>query len=58
MAQAASSAGIPIRIGVNAGSVRPEQWQQFASRPEAMAQLALQQAEMLEDAGLSAIKIS
>ncbi len=58
VAQAASSAGIPIRIGVNAGSVRPEQWQQFASRPEAMAQLALQQAEMLEDAGLSAIKIS
>lgn len=58
VAQAAQAAGIPIRIGVNAGSVRPEQWQQFASRPEAMARLALQQANMLEEAGLSAIKIS
>ena len=58
VAQAAQAAGIPIRIGVNAGSVRPEQWAEFDSRSEAMAQLALRQAEMLEDAGLTAIKIS
>lgn len=58
VARSAAAAGIPIRIGVNAGSVRPEQWRQFSSRPEAMAQLALQQAEMLEDEGFSAIKIS
>ncbi len=58
VALAAKAAGIPIRIGVNAGSVRPEQWQQFSSRSEAMVQLALRDAEILEELGFSAIKIS
>ncbi|NLF80106.1 MAG: flavodoxin-dependent (E)-4-hydroxy-3-methylbut-2-enyl-diphosphate synthase [Clostridia bacterium] len=58
VAQAAAAAGIPIRVGVNAGSVRPEQWAEFPDRSEAMVQLALRQAELLEDAGCAAIKIS
>lgn len=58
LALAARAAGIPIRIGVNAGSVRHEQWQEFSSRPQAMVNLALRDAEILEDMGFSAIKIS
>lgn len=58
VAKAALAAGIPIRIGVNAGSVLPEQWAQFDSRVEAMVQLALRDAEVLENAGFFAIKIS
>lgn len=58
VARAAGAAGIPIRVGVNAGSVRPEQWAEFPDRAEAMAQLALRQAELLEDAGCAAIKMS
>lgn len=58
VAQAAKAAGIPIRIGVNSGSVRQDQWQQFSSRSEAMVQLALRDAEVLENAGFGDIKIS
>jgi len=58
VAAAAGEAGIPIRIGVNGGSVRPEQWKRFSSRPAAMAHLALEQAQMLEKEGFSQIKIS
>jgi (E)-4-hydroxy-3-methylbut-2-enyl-diphosphate synthase len=58
VAQAAAAAAIPIRVGVNSGSVKPEQWAEFPDRVEAMVQLALRQAELLEDAGCSAIKVS
>ena len=58
VAQAAKDAGIPIRVGVNGGSVRPEQWARFSSRPETMVELALEQAELLESCGFSDIKIS
>ncbi len=58
VAEAAKDAGIPIRVGVNGGSVRPEQWARFSSRSEAMVELALEEAELLEDCGFSDIKIS
>ena len=51
IAAAAADWKVPIRVGVNAGSVRPEQWAEFPDRSEAMVQLALRQAELLEDAG-------
>ena len=58
VAAAARDAGIPIRVGVNGGSVKPEQWARFSSRPRAMVELALEQAELLESCGFSQIKIS
>ena len=58
VAAAARDAGIPLRVGVNGGSVKPEQWARFSSRPRAMVELALEQAELLESCGFSQIKIS
>ena len=61
VAQAAKAKGIPIRVGVNAGSLtrggggRPQTREALAER---MAEMGLAQAELLPQAGLEDILIS
>ncbi len=59
VARAAISAGIPIRVGVNAGSLDPDLLEKYGGpTPEALVESALEEVRLLEDAGLAAIKIS
>jgi len=51
--------GVPIRVGVNAGSLDRRLEDEYGkATPAALVQSALQQVRILEDAGFSAIKIS
>lgn len=55
----AGALGIPIRIGVNGGSLEKDLLEQFGSAtPEAMVASALRHIEVLEREGFHAIKIS
>ncbi|HOY68775.1 MAG TPA: flavodoxin-dependent (E)-4-hydroxy-3-methylbut-2-enyl-diphosphate synthase [Candidatus Ozemobacteraceae bacterium] len=59
VARAASERGVPIRVGVNAGSLDPA----IAARhggvtPAALAESALKEVALLESAGFGAIKIA
>ena len=59
MARAAGEAGIPIRVGVNAGSLDKELLESFgAPVPEALVESALREVRYLEDVGFYDIKIS
>ncbi len=59
VATACREKGLPIRIGVNGGSLDKKLLQKYgAPTPEALAESALTQAEMLEDCGFSDIVIS
>lgn len=59
VAKACRDAGIPIRIGVNGGSLDTEMRKKFgAVTPEALVESALAQAEMLERFGFSDIVLS
>ena len=59
VAAAAEAAGIPIRVGVNAGSLDPElEARHGGPTAAAMAESALREVRLLEDAGLRQIKIS
>ncbi len=62
VAQAAQARGVPIRVGVNAGSLQRELLARVAaaelSLGAAMAESALAEARQLEDAGCSAIVLS
>ena len=49
---------IPIRIGVNAGSLEKEIEQKFGPTPEAMVESALTNIRILEDLGFRQIKVS
>lgn len=55
LARAADDAGITVRIGVNAGSLNPRQ---KTASPQALVDLALKHAKILESAGLHRIKLS
>ncbi|MCX9191300.1 4-hydroxy-3-methylbut-2-en-1-yl diphosphate synthase [Carbonactinospora thermoautotrophica] len=59
IAQAASDAGVPIRIGVNAGSLDPRLLKKYG-RPtaEALVESALWEASLFEEHGFRDIKIS
>ncbi|MBN1863796.1 MAG: flavodoxin-dependent (E)-4-hydroxy-3-methylbut-2-enyl-diphosphate synthase [Victivallales bacterium] len=65
LAEAAGAAKIPIRVGANSGSL-PKKMQQKVARAknrhkalaDALVQSALEQCAMLEEFGLSAIKVS
>ena len=57
VAEAAGNANIPIRVGANAGSVRPELLKTYGLA-EALVRSALDQCAMLEKYGFSAIKVS
>ncbi|MFZ3072879.1 MAG: flavodoxin-dependent (E)-4-hydroxy-3-methylbut-2-enyl-diphosphate synthase [Thermodesulfobacteriota bacterium] len=57
--KAASSKGVPIRIGVNAGSLEKDLLEKHGHpTAEAMAESALRHIRILEDEGFDAIKVS
>ncbi len=59
VAKAAGDAGIPIRIGVNAGSLDPRLLQKYGkATPEALVESALWEAGLFEEHGYGDIKIS
>ncbi len=59
VASACREAGIPIRIGVNSGSLEKKLLEKYGSpTPEAIAESALEQADILESFGFSDIVIS
>lgn len=59
VARAAKDAGIPIRIGVNAGSLEKSLLEKYGHpTAEAMTESALRQAELLESFGFSDIVVS
>jgi (E)-4-hydroxy-3-methylbut-2-enyl-diphosphate synthase len=60
VAQEAKDRGVPIRIGVNGGSLDPALYRMHGGRvtPEAMVASALQEIAYFEDVGFDLIKIS
>lgn len=59
VARAAESAGVPIRIGVNSGSIEKSLLDKYSSpTPRAAVESALSHAEILESVGFSDIVIS
>ncbi|WP_153807913.1 flavodoxin-dependent (E)-4-hydroxy-3-methylbut-2-enyl-diphosphate synthase [Nocardia sp. SYP-A9097] len=59
VAKAAAAAGIPIRIGVNAGSLDKRMLEKYGkATPEALVESALWEASLFEDHGFGNIKIS
>ena len=59
IAREAKARGVPIRIGVNAGSLEPDLLARYGSpTPEALVESALNEARILEDEDFFDIKIS
>jgi (E)-4-hydroxy-3-methylbut-2-enyl-diphosphate synthase len=59
VARAAAAAGVPIRVGVNAGSLDKDLLEKYGSAvPQALVDSALKEIAYLEDVGFSDIKIS
>ncbi|MDR3091817.1 MAG: flavodoxin-dependent (E)-4-hydroxy-3-methylbut-2-enyl-diphosphate synthase [Clostridiales bacterium] len=59
VARACLERGLPIRVGVNGGSLEDELLRKYGGpTPEALCESALRQASVLEDAGFSDIIIS
>lgn len=60
VASEAKDRGVPIRIGVNGGSLDPELYETFGGRvtPEAMVESAKREIGYFEDVGFDLIKIS
>jgi len=59
IAREASARGVPIRIGVNAGSLEKDLLERYGSpTPEALVESALHEARILEDEDFTDIKIS
>ncbi|GAA2389482.1 flavodoxin-dependent (E)-4-hydroxy-3-methylbut-2-enyl-diphosphate synthase [Nonomuraea africana] len=59
IARAAADAGVPIRIGVNAGSLDPRLLQKYGkATPEALVESALWECSLFEEHGFGDIKIS
>lgn len=59
LARAAGERGVPIRVGVNAGSLERSLLERHGgATPEALCESALAHAALLEDAGFSQIKLS
>ncbi len=58
VAEACAGAGIPIRIGVNAGSLEKELLEQYGATPEAMVESAARHIRYLEELNFTDIKVS
>ena len=60
VAQEAKDRGVPIRIGVNGGSLDPKLYEKYGGRvtPEAMVESALQEIEYFHEVDFDLIKIS
>ena len=60
VAMEAGEKGIPIRIGVNGGSLHPDLYKKYGDTvtPEAMVETALNELEYFQDVGFDMVKIS
>jgi len=59
VAKAAAERRVPIRVGVNAGSLDRDLLERYGGPvPEALVRSALREVRLLEEAGLAAIKVS
>ena len=58
VAEAAKAAGIPIRVGVNGGSLEKDILAKYGVSPEGLAESALRNVSMLEGYGFSNIVVS
>ena len=58
VADACKANGVPIRIGVNSGSMEKDLLEQFGRTPEALCESAMRHVRMLEDANFDDICIS
>jgi (E)-4-hydroxy-3-methylbut-2-enyl-diphosphate synthase len=60
VASEARDRGVPIRIGVNGGSLDPDLYEKYGGRvtPEAMVESALRELAYFEEVGFDAVKIS
>lgn len=60
VAREAKDRGVPIRIGVNGGSLHPDLYAKYGGRvtPEAMVESALQEIEFFDEVDFDLIKIS
>lgn len=58
VAEAAGAAGIPIRIGVNGGSLEKEIYEKYGVTPRAMVESAKYHASLLEKEGFTDIAVS
>jgi len=59
VAREAKDRGLPIRIGVNAGSLDPALYEKFGgATPEALVASAVHELELFEEVGFSDVKIS
>ncbi len=59
IARRAQAAGVPIRIGVNAGSLDPRLYEKYGkATPEALVESALWECSLFEEHGFRDIKIS
>jgi len=59
VAKAAKKHGIPIRIGVNSGSIQKKLYQKYGgATPEAMVESALSEIQLLEEFGFKDIVVS
>ena len=60
VAEAAGEAGVPIRIGVNGGSLHSDLYKKHGNQvtPEAMVESALIELSYFEEVGFNAVKIS
>ena len=59
VAAEARDRGVPVRIGVNAGSLHPELYKRFGgATPEALVESARMELAMFEDVGFEDVKIS
>ena len=55
----AQESGVPLRVGVNAGSLEKDLFKRFGgATPEAMVESALRHIRLLESMGISAMKLS
>ena len=58
VADACNARGIPIRIGVNGGSLEKQFDEKYGATPKGMVESALYNIKLLEDFGFSNIKVS
>lgn len=58
VARAAKERGVPIRVGVNSGSIRRDFLKKYGPTAEAMVESALEEVKILEEVGFQDIVIS
>ena len=60
VAEAAGESSVPIRIGVNGGSLHPELYEKYGGKvtPEAMVESALTELSYFDEVGFDQVKIS